>query len=191
MSRRAFMADGALLVGAVLAMSALAAPVLKSSATFVDVESSQGAVVATAKLDVAAAGGLNAGVRGTGIANAAYSKMEITNTGTAPVRFSFTSKVPGSQARLSDVYRLDITTIAKTCDSAGFGGTFQSSGAIASADGLPVLGNPRNGFDPGDQHIGPGASRTVCMRVWLPRGVGSTVTGETIAPLITVHAEQV
>lgn len=190
MGARSLAIDGVLLAGAVFAMSLVAIPAMTSSATFVDVESSRAVDVATAKLDVTTSGGLKAAVRGAGLAGAEYSKMKVKNNGTAWARFSLTSDVPADQASLSNAYRLDTTVNPESCDAQGFGALFQSRQSLGTPEGLPILGDPSAGADRGDQKLAPGETKLVCMRVWLPSGVGSSVTGATISPVITAHAEQ-
>lgn len=187
--------DATLAAGAVLVLGAVAVGAPGTFAAFTARSVTGGSTFTAASVDV--------GVSPT-TALLTYSGMKPGDTTTGSVtvsasaassdlRYAVSSSATDPDGNgLEDALVLtvrahDVTMSGTPCDD--FDGPELYSGPLAPADGK-ILGDSGQGADPGDRHLAPGASETLCFRVTLPASAPATVAGSSTTATFTFDAEQ-
>ena len=122
--------------------------------------------------------------------------LQVNNLGSLQLRYSLRSASDAADANtLAAALQMTVKTGVAACTTAGF----DTGGAIVYGPGVlgatpvatAVFGSPTQGPQAGDRLLAGGTSEVLCVRVQLPSGAASTLSGRTTTATLTFDAEQV
>ena len=119
--------------------------------------------------------------------------LVVNNTGSLDLRYAVTSVATNLDAKaLMTQLVLTIKSGVTTCTNAAYAatGVILYSGALGSAAGINVVGDPTVGFQAGDRPLTSLTNETLCFHVSLPIASGNAYQAATTTASFTFNAEQ-
>jgi hypothetical protein len=120
--------------------------------------------------------------------------LQVTNAGSLQLRYALRSTSDAADAdTLAAALQMTVKTGVTACTPAGFGadGTaVYGPGVLGSTAGTAVFGSSLPGVQGGERVLNGGTNEVLCVRVELPLGATTTLSGRTTEATFTFDAEQ-